>query len=327
MRYNLGQSYIFVKSSFKKGSTPRMSNLFFPWEDTDLKLDFIKLTCKSVHAVSGAYDDDLKCQGFIFEDANKNEWYNQYPRASYGQLDDSWDGRVLSAKGEEHYAYYTDITRFLDNIDRGIADFKKYPDSAYELAKMQEYLQLVISVFSETFPDYVIKQEPHIARYWSGKIKPYLTIKQYKVYRKDAKRENDMPLYSRLAGDQCVYVRFFKQDGDSEAEYHVLHDSGNQLTKDHAIIFSSEDLQPAIDVCDWHEEVMGAKHKQLKIAKSKYSKKEEICFIDKGKVFLFYKERLVPVEDFEIRDFEPSDYDRVNVSRYGFYIEGEKTDG
>lgn len=52
---------------------------------------FKKLHVNSHHRVSGNWDDTIQYDGFICKDADGHTYHNQYPRASYSQLDSSQD--------------------------------------------------------------------------------------------------------------------------------------------------------------------------------------------------------------------------------------------
>lgn len=67
-----------------------------PFEDELIGVHVSMLTCKEHHRVPNAWDSQnrLDNDGFIFEDDAGRVWYNQYPRASYGQMSDEADRRV-----------------------------------------------------------------------------------------------------------------------------------------------------------------------------------------------------------------------------------------
>lgn len=89
MRFEVGRNYVFMRVLFT--GRPRLMNRYIPWEDTLDSIQTINLTCKEHHKVPGEFSDERKFDGFIFEDAEGGIWYNQYPNAHYGQLDDRMD--------------------------------------------------------------------------------------------------------------------------------------------------------------------------------------------------------------------------------------------
>lgn len=113
MRYNVNQQYAFLIIQFERewnraDNGPPTSTkhdrdvvTFYPFEcghskDKLIGIHAVMLTCKSHHKVSIDYDpeSEKRYDGFIFEDADGNEWYNQYPHASYGQVSTESDNRV-----------------------------------------------------------------------------------------------------------------------------------------------------------------------------------------------------------------------------------------
>lgn len=91
-RFVVGETYTFTRTLFEKGEN-RFGRLYLPWVDKLKSIEVVNLTCVSEHAV--AWDQDPKGEknnkGYLFTDDAGNKWANQYPTASYGQLDDSAD--------------------------------------------------------------------------------------------------------------------------------------------------------------------------------------------------------------------------------------------
>ena len=100
MRYNVQSIYFFIRIVFTAGS-PRFGNLYLPWEDTLDKIQLMSATCIEHHKVPTEWDAELSNDGFVFSETEGEslgrKWHNQYPRASYGQLDDSNDYRIFPA--------------------------------------------------------------------------------------------------------------------------------------------------------------------------------------------------------------------------------------
>jgi hypothetical protein len=139
-RYIVGQKYPFICVVFESKDSNRFYiGPYCPWLHTNLQMKVIVLECKSRHAVSEGYDpsERKKYTGFIFTDADGHVWHNQYPHASYGQLDDSNDRRVhpegWRADGkwhepfdgtpfsfQEHLVMFEDAMSFVANIEKAL---------------------------------------------------------------------------------------------------------------------------------------------------------------------------------------------------------------
>lgn len=137
MRYNVGQKYVFINIQFVPSSM-RFGNLYLPWCDELKSIELLKLTCTEHHRVTDEWSDEAEHDGFRFVDEKGAVWDNQYPRASYGQLDDSANWRVRPdfegmkaalSKDQifEMFSKYrdtTDVTKYLENITRGLESLK-----------------------------------------------------------------------------------------------------------------------------------------------------------------------------------------------------------
>lgn len=137
MRYNVGQVNVFINVQFVPSSM-RFGNLYLPWSDELKSIELIKLTCTEHHRVPGDWSDEVQYDGFRFVDEKGAVWNNQYPRASYGQLDDSanwrvhpdFDGLKATLNDDQvrevlsKYMSVTDVTMYLENILRGLGSLK-----------------------------------------------------------------------------------------------------------------------------------------------------------------------------------------------------------
>ena len=97
-RYKVGQQivtagFVFADENyFDVIRRPYRSNMFVGLDTTPvLKTELIRLTVIEHHKVPGEWSAALEYDGYILQDENGARWYNQYPYASYGQLDDSYD--------------------------------------------------------------------------------------------------------------------------------------------------------------------------------------------------------------------------------------------
>lgn len=173
MRYNVNQVVLFMHINFIPKEL-RMGNLFFPWKDELVGVSFKKLTCKEHHRVPGDWDDEIKYDGFIFSETKdgKEELYNnQYPRASYGQLDDSANWMIIDHTTDD-YHWYRDAGKQLEIVLRGIKELKeREPEWAKAL---QEHLDDLIKRIGEQGFD--VKIEPHVFKKLDGSTESYPDI-------------------------------------------------------------------------------------------------------------------------------------------------------
>jgi hypothetical protein len=139
MRYTIGRKYIFIHEQAKLKPKQNMVTpfpcVFKPWEDEMENQRILVLTCAEHHKVRNTWakpEDEPDCDGFIFLDAEGGKWYNQYPTASYGQVDDSADGRVMWSgwdkevdQRSDRFFMFEDLGRKLESMSRGIRDFQR----------------------------------------------------------------------------------------------------------------------------------------------------------------------------------------------------------
>lgn len=110
---------------------------YMPWEDKLLSLELIKLNCIEHHKVPGDWDDVLQYDGFIFTgDKSVQPFYNQYPRASYGQISCAADNIfkkhiVEKPNSEKEILQYWGLKQYLEELLHGITDITPgYPVNA-----------------------------------------------------------------------------------------------------------------------------------------------------------------------------------------------------
>lgn len=151
MRYNVGQTVLFLNIVFIADG-PRMGGLYYPWKDEFVGVKFKKLLCKEHHRVPGDWDDEVKYDGFIFSETidGKEELYNnQYPRASYGQLDTSGDYKIIDHTTDDYYMF-TDAEKALETILRGIPELKER-EPEWSKALQEHYDQMVKLINEQGF--------------------------------------------------------------------------------------------------------------------------------------------------------------------------------
>lgn len=133
MRYNVGSVYPFIKVEFQ-ASEPRFGNLYLPWCDTLKEIKVQLLECTAHHKVRSSHEEESAeptCDGFVFRNLETQEnWHNQYPTASYGQISCEADSRAhrsyeyfkkdASDKELDSFDNFEDAASFMSNICRGI---------------------------------------------------------------------------------------------------------------------------------------------------------------------------------------------------------------
>lgn len=135
MRFELNQQVLFINVDYE-ATSPRFGALYHPWEDKLNAVTIGSFTCVEHHKVPGEWDDEVKYDGYVFHDKDGKRWNNQYPRASYGQLDDSNNWRIWpteeSDRQPDKLYYMTTLDSYLENVLRGVRDMKKRLDNVNE---------------------------------------------------------------------------------------------------------------------------------------------------------------------------------------------------
>lgn len=158
MRFELNKKYVFFAFQHKFNNGRAIEKPFaYPTTDLDVEIldvTFIEATCVHHEKVPCHWDTsenkELKYDGFLF-DWNGLEGRNQFPNASYGQMDDSADGQInfLNAYAKtktideitnsDCYVEYHLFTRHMENIERGLHQLSKATwDGAPEKLKALE---------------------------------------------------------------------------------------------------------------------------------------------------------------------------------------------
>jgi hypothetical protein len=111
-RYSVGQKYLFYTYRYNDGSC---STLITQADPKETKLEIISLECMEEHEVPVEYSEDTT-KGYIFKDQEGRIYHNQYPVASYGQMDTSGDSQVEETDPDDvRYGYsgLQDISKML----------------------------------------------------------------------------------------------------------------------------------------------------------------------------------------------------------------------
>lgn len=143
MRYEKGQKVPFIEIDFT-ATSPRFKATYFPWMDTLNSITIKMMDCVEHHKVPGEWDDEPKYDGFIFKDQDETTWNNQYPRAAYGQIDDSqnWFVRRVDQDARKMYRMQ-DLKHYLEAAYTGVQSLKKEEMQA-EAQSLQAFIDTLI---------------------------------------------------------------------------------------------------------------------------------------------------------------------------------------
>lgn len=154
-RYEPNQTYPFLMVDYTRGED-RFGSLYLPWVDTLNKINLVMLTVLEAHDVAWMYDPDnnKQYQGFVFTDENMEVWHNQYPYASYGQMDDSqdWVARPTASIGysdDEVLFGYVDAVHYIEKLASAltVGGMSSLPeDSIKERVALKIHLDEVIAL-------------------------------------------------------------------------------------------------------------------------------------------------------------------------------------
>lgn len=161
MRYTVGNEYLFISIDFTDKIEERsFSRLFIPWMHNLKSINTLRLKCESHHKVAWEQGGEKKYDGFIFKDRCGVQYNNQYPNASYGQLDDSANWCVAKDIGwtegvdvkklpewladELMFSPYTDARKFLKNAYNAIHGKLAVFKDANEIAQFERYINMLV---------------------------------------------------------------------------------------------------------------------------------------------------------------------------------------
>ena len=199
-RYVVGEKLYVINFSFE-GKKKLGFSLPFLYDLTPIsKITIIELTVKEHHRVLGDWDDEDAApsnDGFILEDQDGNIWYNQYPRASYGQLSDEGNRRFtrhLTAEAKldeliENGVIFEChlINDAFNSICRGIKELKKlsegddnYSQKIQLLTKCKaDIAEIFKKDFGKTFKEVVIWEDtPEITKFEVQDVSEETTVKE-----------------------------------------------------------------------------------------------------------------------------------------------------
>lgn len=171
-RYTVGNKYKFVHVKFTRPENFQVwSSLYHPGHDILDSIVVLELECISEHDVPDSWSGEVKHKGYRFKDTDGNLWVNQYPTASYGQLDDSADWKVsISDEGltdaqvkqvvsSGQYLEYTDLSKFIGAALRAVRYGSYIPES---MPDMKRYVRTLLRINGTTLEEYLDMQP-----YWN----------------------------------------------------------------------------------------------------------------------------------------------------------------
>ena len=155
MRYNVGSVYPFIKIEFV-ASDLRWGNLYLPWCDTLNEIKVQLLECTAHHKVRSSHEEETAtptCDGFVFRNLQTQEnWHNQYPTASYGQISCEADSRAhrsyeyfkedVEDKELDSFDNFEDAASYMKNMFRGIQELK-VQNRVEEVKAMENFLNQI----------------------------------------------------------------------------------------------------------------------------------------------------------------------------------------
>lgn len=163
LRYTPGEDYLFVYIDYEPAS-PRFGGTYLPWTDKLNSIKIIKVCCEEYHPVRYEFDADdaePKYQGFIFRDEEGTVYHNQYPRASYGQIDDSADRMLHEAEptDENLWVRYELLSYRMGAIKTAIGrEGEQMPVEA--VASLEEFYTTLQTAVEHL--GYTVKTEPYL---------------------------------------------------------------------------------------------------------------------------------------------------------------------
>ncbi len=132
------------------------------------KVTIKKLLCKERHKVPNEHDEknELTCDGFIFEDETTSvKWLNQYPRASYGQIDESCDRMVFSDEPDSEESLDSrimcDLRTRMQSMIRGVNDLTE-EGAVSEAASLQQHFDDIKKMVEDEFKMSTVVANPDV---------------------------------------------------------------------------------------------------------------------------------------------------------------------
>lgn len=209
MRYEVGKTYAFVKVTFINRDTTRwVSSLYMPSVHVLESVDVRGLKVTKHERVPSAWgpDDKLDYDGFLLEEVVGKDvgqvWKNQWPTASYGQLDDSADKVVtrhvttddwdILGEAEKNARVTLATEHFTDAMNVLSHAYKLKHDTAKDYEMLREGMSLSDAL---DFDAYILQLETGIENVTGRKV----------GYREVSYKPKNAPGYEALKGVHQAY--------------------------------------------------------------------------------------------------------------------------
>lgn len=168
MRYQIGQVVPVV--AFNVGTRYGIVRPL-PWRDNIAEIRIKLLTVKEHHRAPEYWDtaNVLAHDGFILEDSEGRVWHNQFPKASYGQLDCSADFLFRQAsvdsdsQPDDKGWFYRDLLDFLEDLLRGAKLLGSETSDSTKSPEEKQYSRLLTELFNEVSEKYTKQSGNRIA--------------------------------------------------------------------------------------------------------------------------------------------------------------------
>jgi hypothetical protein len=157
MRYAIGDKIVAI--CFKL-SDPGMWNYSYSVQDLEqiAGLEIVTLTVKEHHKVGWEHRPLIKeYDGFVLADESGNVWHNQYPNASYGQMDDSHDyvfdnitylEKMIAEDTHDLPYEYVDLSRYLSSL-RGEIHRQEKHNKKEVVERLNTVLNYILDVVTQ----------------------------------------------------------------------------------------------------------------------------------------------------------------------------------
>ncbi len=154
MRYQVGEKLIVVSFQYQGRDLANRFMMPYLHENMIEKIWIKELEVKEHHKVSWEYDieDKKECDGYILAGTDETVWYNQYPKASYGQVTAESDLRFqLNTKEHDINSLtvpfeFRLIQEVYGDVIGVIQSYSHTADKTYSQDRIQKLIQLKIDL-------------------------------------------------------------------------------------------------------------------------------------------------------------------------------------
>lgn len=155
MRYEIDQKLFVINFAYTGNYAHGMYSVPLKYNDIQPEsINFVELKVTEHHRVPGDYDSELNYDGYLLKDDKGNDYANQYPRASYGQISDTANRRfhrhieTLDQLEKGSPYEYNLLADTLSSIYEGI-DLLDQPGNTYAIEKRDQLIVLRDRIFEE----------------------------------------------------------------------------------------------------------------------------------------------------------------------------------